>query len=152
MDWNHTWQKCSLLGPDQVLLHFVLIGHPTWLPAPIKALIGRNFKDLLLRYYICMEDGIVSCQERSLQVLLLFWLIENPRWLPTAGHSLMYDPMGNKIKKNSEELLKGLLKPYRNVPYKVLIKCCYFSFWSAIQHGCHNVPRWAITGSWEPLV
>jgi hypothetical protein len=37
MDWNHTWQKCSLLGPDQVLLLFVLIGHPTWLPAPIKA-------------------------------------------------------------------------------------------------------------------
>jgi hypothetical protein len=38
--------------------------------------------------------------------------IENPRWLPTAGHSLMYDPMGNMIKKNSQELLKGLLKPY----------------------------------------
>ena len=56
-----------------------------------------------------MEDGIVSCQERSLQdanqVLLLFWLIESPRWLPTAGHSLMYDPMGNMIKKNSQELL-----------------------------------------------
>jgi hypothetical protein len=46
------------------------------------------------------------------QVLLLFWLIENPRWLPTAGHSLMYDPMGNMIKQNSQELLKGLLKPY----------------------------------------
>jgi hypothetical protein len=29
-----------------------------------------------------------------------------------AGHSLMYDPMGNMIKTNSQELLKGLLKPY----------------------------------------
>jgi hypothetical protein len=55
--------------------------------------------------------------------LLLFWLIENPRWLPTAGHILMYDPMGNMIKKKFQELLKGLLKPY-----KVLIKCCYFLF------------------------
>ena len=63
-----------------------------------------------------MEDGIVSCQEWSVQdanqVLLLFWLIENPRWLPTGGHSLMYDPMENMIKTNSQELLKGLLKPY----------------------------------------
>ena len=71
-------------------------------------------KDLLFIYY--MEDGIVSCQESSLQdanqVFLLFWLIENPRWLPTAGHSLMYNPMGNMIKINAHELLKGLLKPY----------------------------------------
>jgi hypothetical protein len=52
------------------------------------------------------------------QGLLLFWLIENPRWLPTSGHILMYDPMGNMIKKNSQELLKGLLKPYLAEPIR----------------------------------
>ena len=53
---------------------------------PSQPLIGWNFKDLLLRYY--MEDGIENCQEWSLQavnqVLLLFGTIENPRW-PPAG-------------------------------------------------------------------
>jgi hypothetical protein len=44
------------------------------------------------------------------QVLLLVWLIENPRWLPTAGHSLMYDPMGNMIKTNSAESFDHILK------------------------------------------
>ena len=37
MDWNHSWQNCSLQGPYQVLLLFVLIGHPTWQPGAIKA-------------------------------------------------------------------------------------------------------------------
>ena len=82
-------------------------------------------------------------------MLFLFWLIENPRWLPTAGHSLMYDPMGNYDKFFFSRTTEGIIETIlgRNVPYKVLIKCCYFLFWSAIQHGCHNEPRWAITGS-----
>jgi hypothetical protein len=36
MDWNHTWQKCSLQGSYQLLLLFVPIGHPTWLLGAIK--------------------------------------------------------------------------------------------------------------------
>jgi hypothetical protein len=32
MDWNHTWQKCSWQGSDQLLLLFVPIGYPMWLP------------------------------------------------------------------------------------------------------------------------
>jgi hypothetical protein len=37
MDWNHTWQKCSLQGLYQVLLLFVPIGYPIWLPGVIIA-------------------------------------------------------------------------------------------------------------------
>jgi hypothetical protein len=64
------------------------------------------------------------------QVLLPFWLIENPRWLPTAGHSLMYDPMGNMIKKKFSRTTEGIIETIlgKTVPYKVLIKCCYFLF------------------------
>jgi hypothetical protein len=44
MDWNHTWQKFSLQGPYQVLLLFVPIGHPTWLPGTIKAFDWSKFQ------------------------------------------------------------------------------------------------------------
>jgi hypothetical protein len=37
MDWNHTWQKCSWQGSDQLLLLFVPIGYPMWLPGAIIA-------------------------------------------------------------------------------------------------------------------
>jgi hypothetical protein len=56
------WQECSFAWSNQVLLLFVPIGYPTWLPRAIKASdLTEIFNDLLHRYY--MEDGIENCHE-----------------------------------------------------------------------------------------
>jgi hypothetical protein len=86
MDWKHTWQKCSLHGPYQVLLLFVPIGHPTWLPGAIKASDWLKF--LMIFFSDTTWRIELKCHEWSLQaanqVLLLFGPIENPRWPPVG--------------------------------------------------------------------
>jgi hypothetical protein len=68
MNWNHTWQKCSWQGPYQVLLFFVPIGHPTWLPGAIKASDWLKFLMIFfsdttwrLELKIVMNDLLTKC-------------------------------------------------------------------------------------------
>jgi hypothetical protein len=58
MDWNHTWQKCSLQGPYQVLLLFVPIGHPTWQPGAIKASDLSKFQSFQFHPPVVSEKKI----------------------------------------------------------------------------------------------
>jgi branched-subunit amino acid transport protein AzlD len=75
MDWNHSWQKCSWQGSDQLLLLFVPIGYPIWLPGAIIASDWLKFQRI---HTVVLEKKFVI--HISHWVAMLTYV---PRWWPS---------------------------------------------------------------------
>ena len=122
MNWNHTWQKCSWQGPYQVLLFFVPIGHPTWLPGAIKASDWSKFQSYreslkqmgpnLTGMFLCMfcPSGVT------------FVPISHPTWLP--GDIIASDWLN--FFKDLQYYRRMELNIVMNDHCKLLTKCSYF--------------------------
>jgi len=118
-DLLQTCHKCSLWGPDQVLLLFKSIRNPLRPPWP---LIGWH----ILNFFTRTADEIYSklatqCSLWGLdQVLLLLKPIWNPTWLS-------WTLIGWHIFNFWRRMAAGIYsKLATHVPYEDRTKCCYF--------------------------
>ena len=134
MDWNHTWQKCSLQGPYQVLLLFVLIGHPTWLPGAITASDWSKFQSSFresLKQIGPNLAGMFLCMVCPSGVT--FVPISHPTWLP--GDIIASDWL--KFLKIFSDKLKIVMNDH----CKLLTKCSYFlDIFINIIYCHHDIP------------
>ena len=115
MDWNHTWQKCSLQGPYQVLLLFVPIGHPIWLPGAIKDWLV----EISIIFLRITETNRIKLGRNVPLHGLSKWC-----YFCSRGHNSLW----------LAEIFKDLLQYYRRMELiivmndhcKLLTKCSYF--------------------------
>jgi len=124
------FHKCSLWGPDQVLLHFKLIRNPIW---PSWPLVGWHILNFFSRTTEGIYTTLATHVPYEVPTKCCYFLsrseIQYGRpglWLAYILHIL------NFFSRMAERIYSKLAT---NVPYEAPTKCCYFLSRSEIQYG-----------------
>ena len=95
VNWNQTWQECSLDGSLQNYCFFVVAEYSTLLPGPIMWSDWLNFqKSCILKLINWLKPNFMNDHWNVLYKVSVFYVDQKSKMAATAGHRFKTGPYG----------------------------------------------------------